>query len=78
MDDHPRMPDDDPVNDPARRRAIGSLAGGIAAVGMAGAARGQTLVDRRSVAEHGVEVAEAVDSAAAVEFLVSRLETYGA
>ncbi|SSC23732.1 Inosine/uridine-preferring nucleoside hydrolase, partial [Klenkia terrae] len=43
-----------------------------------GAARGQTLVDRRSVAEHGVEVAEAVDSAAAVEFLVSRLETYGA
>jgi pyrimidine-specific ribonucleoside hydrolase len=43
-----------------------------------GAARGQTLVDRRSVGEHGVEVAEAVDSAAAVEFLVSRLETYGA
>ena len=43
-----------------------------------GAARGQTLVDRRSVAEHGVEVAEAVDSTAAVEFLVSRLETYGA
>lgn len=42
MDDHPRMPDDDPVNDPARRRAIGSLAGGIAAVGMAGAASGQT------------------------------------
>ncbi|GAA3179521.1 nucleoside hydrolase [Blastococcus jejuensis] len=40
-----------------------------------GAGRGQTLVDRRGVstAPAAVEVAEAVDSAAAVEFLVSRL-----
>ena len=40
-----------------------------------GAGRGQTLVDRRSVsaAPTAVEVAERVDSAAAVEFLVSRL-----
>jgi pyrimidine-specific ribonucleoside hydrolase len=43
-----------------------------------GAGRGQTLVDRRAVAEHGVAVAESVDSAAAVEFLVSRLCSYGA
>jgi pyrimidine-specific ribonucleoside hydrolase len=37
--------------------------------------RGQTLVDRRSVsaAASAVEVAERVDSAAAVEFLVDRL-----
>jgi pyrimidine-specific ribonucleoside hydrolase len=42
-----------------------------------GAFRGQTLVDRRSVstAETAVEVAERVDSRAAVEFLVSRLAT---
>lgn len=42
-----------------------------------GAGRGQTLVDRRGVstAPAAVEVAEAVDSAAAVEFLVSRLAT---
>ena len=40
-----------------------------------GAGRGQTLVDRRTVssAPTAVEVAETVDSAAAVEFLVSRL-----
>jgi pyrimidine-specific ribonucleoside hydrolase len=40
-----------------------------------GAGRGQTLVDRRSLsrAPTAVEVAEQVDSAAAVEFLVSRL-----
>jgi pyrimidine-specific ribonucleoside hydrolase len=40
-----------------------------------GAGRGQTLVDRRAVstAATAVEVAETVDSAAAVEFLVSRL-----
>jgi pyrimidine-specific ribonucleoside hydrolase len=40
-----------------------------------GAGRGQTLVDRRSVsaAPTAVEVAETVDSPAAVEFLVSRL-----
>ncbi len=40
-----------------------------------GAGRGQTLVDRRSVSASptAVEVAETVDSAAAVEFLVSRL-----
>jgi pyrimidine-specific ribonucleoside hydrolase len=40
-----------------------------------GAGRGQTLVDRRSVssAATAVEVAETVDSDAAVEFLVSRL-----
>ena len=40
-----------------------------------GAGRGQTLVDRRSVSSSpaAVEVAETVDSAAAVEFLVSRL-----
>jgi pyrimidine-specific ribonucleoside hydrolase len=40
-----------------------------------GAGRGQTLVDRRTVssAPTAVEVAEQVDSAAAVEFLVSRL-----
>ncbi|SCX58396.1 pyrimidine-specific ribonucleoside hydrolase [Klenkia marina] len=42
-----------------------------------GAGRGQTLVDRRAVAGHGVEVAESVDSAAAVEFLVERLSSYG-
>jgi pyrimidine-specific ribonucleoside hydrolase len=41
-----------------------------------GPGRGQTLVDRRTVsaAPTAVEVAETVDSAAAVEFLVSRLE----
>jgi pyrimidine-specific ribonucleoside hydrolase len=40
-----------------------------------GAGRGQTLVDRRTVstAPTAVEVAERVDSAAAVEFLASRL-----
>jgi len=40
-----------------------------------GSGRGQTLVDRRAVssAPTAVEVAETVDSAAAVEFLVSRL-----
>jgi pyrimidine-specific ribonucleoside hydrolase len=40
-----------------------------------GAGRGQTLVDRRNVsaASTAVEVAERVDSAAAVEFLVDRL-----
>jgi pyrimidine-specific ribonucleoside hydrolase len=40
-----------------------------------GAGRGQTLVDRRTVssAPTAVDVAESVDSAAAVEFLVSRL-----
>jgi pyrimidine-specific ribonucleoside hydrolase len=40
-----------------------------------GFGRGQTLVDRRAVstAATAVEVAESVDSAAAVEFLVSRL-----
>ena len=45
-----------------------------------GAGRGHTLVDRRSVstAATAVEVAEAVDSAAAVEFLVSRLATLDA
>lgn len=45
-----------------------------------GAARGQTLVDSRSVstADTAVEVAETVDSDAAVEFLVSRLASYGA
>jgi len=42
-----------------------------------GAGRGQTLVDRRTVsaAPTAVDVAERVDSAAAVEFLVSRLAT---
>jgi pyrimidine-specific ribonucleoside hydrolase len=42
-----------------------------------GTGRGQTLVDRRSVssAPTAVEVAETVDSDAAVEFLVSRLST---
>jgi pyrimidine-specific ribonucleoside hydrolase len=42
-----------------------------------GAGRGQTLVDRRalSTAPSAVDVAETVDSAAAVEFLVSRLST---
>jgi pyrimidine-specific ribonucleoside hydrolase len=41
-----------------------------------GAGRGQTLVDRRTVsaAPTAVEVAETVDSEAATEFLVSRLE----
>ena len=40
-----------------------------------GAGRGQTLVDRRaaSTSPRAVDVAETVDSAAAVEFLVSRL-----
>ena len=43
------------------------------------AARGQTLVDRRTVstAPAAIEVAEGVDSPAAVEFLVSRLVAYG-
>lgn len=42
-----------------------------------GSGRGQTLVDRRTVSTSstGVEVAERVDSGAAVEFLVSRLAT---
>jgi pyrimidine-specific ribonucleoside hydrolase len=42
-----------------------------------GAGRGQTLVDRRSVSTSplAVEVAETVDSAAAVEFLVRRLSS---
>jgi pyrimidine-specific ribonucleoside hydrolase len=41
-----------------------------------GAGRGQTLVDRRAVstAAHAVDVAETVDSPAAVEFLVERLQ----
>jgi pyrimidine-specific ribonucleoside hydrolase len=41
-----------------------------------GAGRGQTLVDRRSVSAspNAVEVADGVDSTAAVEFLVERLE----
>jgi inosine-uridine nucleoside N-ribohydrolase len=41
-----------------------------------GAGRGQTLVDRRTVASGpaAVDVAETVDSAAAVEFLVERME----
>jgi pyrimidine-specific ribonucleoside hydrolase len=41
-----------------------------------GAGRGQTLVDRRTVSASptAVEVAETVDSEAATEFLVSRLE----
>jgi pyrimidine-specific ribonucleoside hydrolase len=41
-----------------------------------GAGRGQTLVDRREVSDApaAVEVAERVDSAAAVEFLVTRLQ----
>jgi pyrimidine-specific ribonucleoside hydrolase len=45
-----------------------------------GPGRGQTLVDRRaaSTAPGAVEVAEDVDSAAAVEFLVSRLVAFGA
>jgi pyrimidine-specific ribonucleoside hydrolase len=42
-----------------------------------GTGRGQTLVDQRSVSTSpaGVEVAETVDSPAAVEFLVSRLSS---
>jgi pyrimidine-specific ribonucleoside hydrolase len=45
-----------------------------------GAGRGQTLVDRRapSTAVHAVEVAEGVDSEAAVEFLVDRMERLAA
>jgi pyrimidine-specific ribonucleoside hydrolase len=41
-----------------------------------GAGRGQTLVDRRTVSDSptAVDVAESVDSPAAVEFLVGRLE----
>ena len=44
-----------------------------------GAGRGQTLVDRRSAssAATAVDVAEGVDSAAAVEFLVSRVAGLG-
>jgi len=44
-----------------------------------GAARGQTLVDRRaaSTAPSAIDVAEGVDSEAAVEFLVSRLTAIG-
>jgi pyrimidine-specific ribonucleoside hydrolase len=44
-----------------------------------GAGRGQTLVDRRAVsaAPDAIEVAEDVDSDAAVEFLVSRLTAFG-
>jgi pyrimidine-specific ribonucleoside hydrolase len=45
-----------------------------------GAGRGQTLVDRRTVstAPTAVAVAESVDSAAAVEFLVGRMERLAA
>ncbi|HEX2074558.1 MAG TPA: nucleoside hydrolase [Geodermatophilus sp.] len=45
-----------------------------------GAGRGQTLVDRRSVSASStaVAVAETVDSPAAIEFLVSRLEAFPA
>jgi pyrimidine-specific ribonucleoside hydrolase len=45
-----------------------------------GAGRGQTLIDRRRVSEAptAVDVAERVDSAAAVEFLVSRLASLDA
>jgi pyrimidine-specific ribonucleoside hydrolase len=45
-----------------------------------GAGRGQTLVDRRAVsaAPDAVEVAETVDSAAAVAFLVERLASLDA
>jgi pyrimidine-specific ribonucleoside hydrolase len=45
----------------------------------AGPGRGQTLVDRRapSTAVTAIDVAEEVDSAAAVEFLVSRLVSFG-
>jgi pyrimidine-specific ribonucleoside hydrolase len=45
-----------------------------------GFGRGQTLVDRRTVstATTAVDVAERVDSAAAVEFLVSRLASLDA
>jgi len=45
-----------------------------------GPGRGQTLVDRRapSTATEAIEVAEDVDSAAAAEFLVSRLVSFGA
>jgi pyrimidine-specific ribonucleoside hydrolase len=45
-----------------------------------GAGRGQTLVDRRAVSTspHAVDVAESVDSAAAVEFLVGRLASLDA
>jgi pyrimidine-specific ribonucleoside hydrolase len=45
-----------------------------------GPGRGQTLVDRRTVSTSptAVEVAEGVDSAAAVEFLVARLSTLDA
>ena len=44
-----------------------------------GAGRGQTLVDRRapSTEANAVEVAEGVDSEAAVEFLVTRLAAFG-
>jgi pyrimidine-specific ribonucleoside hydrolase len=45
-----------------------------------GAGRGQTLVDRRAVSDAptAIEVAEGVDSEAAVEFLVSRIERLAA
>jgi len=45
-----------------------------------GAGRGQTLVDRRTVsaAPTAIDVAEQVDSAAAVEFLVARLSSLDA
>jgi pyrimidine-specific ribonucleoside hydrolase len=44
-----------------------------------GAGRGQTLVDRRarSAAAGAIEVAEDVDSEAAVQFLVDRLTAFG-
>jgi pyrimidine-specific ribonucleoside hydrolase len=54
---------------------LGTVRRDVVADTTLGAGRGQTLVDRRTVsrAPTAVDVAESVDSAAAVEFLVSRL-----
>lgn len=54
---------------------LGTVARDVVVDTTLGAGRGQTLVDRRSVsaAPTAVQVAETVDSTAAVEFLVSRL-----
>jgi pyrimidine-specific ribonucleoside hydrolase len=63
------------VTEAIRPGTLGTVRRDVAVDTGLGAGRGQTLVDRRGVsaAPTAVEVAETVDSPAAVEFLVSRL-----